>query len=430
MVIWIYMNGEKVASLTRSSGGKLELQYCEQWLNSENRRPLSLSLPLVAGKLVGEKVHNFFDNLLPDSEAIRRRIQGRFKTKSSDTFDLLYHIGRDCVGALQLMPEEVDHVDVRKMEGRELSETDIAEILSEYQSNPLGMTEGEDFRISIAGAQEKTALLRVDNKWLLPHGMTPTTHIFKLPIGKNSRFDLSDSVENEWLCHLILKAFLIPVADAEIGTFQNTKALIVTRFDRRFSRDQSWIIRLPQEDFCQALGFPPGLKYENQGGPGIVDIMQVLLGSSDNLLDRKTFLKTQFVFWLLAAIDGHAKNFSIFLEAQGRYRLTPMYDVLSAHSLLAKGQFSPKRIKMAMALRGKNVHYHWERIKVRHWLSTAKACGFPEDEMKQIMYDTASEVNDVIEKVQGQIKNTLVQEVADSVFEGMVASQKILYSEI
>jgi serine/threonine-protein kinase HipA len=382
----------------------------------------------VARKLSGEKVHNFFDNLLPDSETIRRRIQGRFKTKSSDTFDLLYHIGRDCVGALQLIPEEVDHVDVRKIEGRELSEADIAFILSEYRTNPLGMTEGEDFRISIAGAQEKTALLRVDDKWLLPHGVTPTTHIFKLPIGKNARFDLSDSVENEWLCHLILKAFSIPVADAEIATFEDTKALIVTRFDRRFSQDGTWIIRLPQEDFCQSLGVPPGLKYENQGGPGICNIMEVLLGSSHNLVDRRTFMKTQFVFWVLAAIDGHAKNFSIFLEVQGRYRLTPMYDVLSAHPLLTMGQFSSKRIKMAMALREKNTHYNWEWMKERHWLSTAKACGFPEDEMREIMLDTAAEIDDVIEKVQKQIQDPLVQEVANSIFEGMKTSQKVLKS--
>ena len=155
MVIWIYMNGERVARLSQATGGRLELAYLDEWLSSPNRRPLSLSLPLGKPRFSGEIVPNFFDNLLPDSEPIRRRIQSRFRAKSSDSFDLLWHIGRDCVGALQLLPEEVDAVDVRKIEGRELSEAEIGSILSNYQTMPLGMAEGEDFRISIAGGAGK-----------------------------------------------------------------------------------------------------------------------------------------------------------------------------------------------------------------------------------------------------------------------------------
>jgi len=129
MVIWIYMNGEKVARLSRIGRGSLELTYVDEWLSSSNRRPLSLSLPLGRLRFSGEAVQNFFDNLLPDSEPTRRRIQARFRAKSSDSFDLLWHIGRDCVGALQLLPEEVDAVDVKRIEGRELSEAEIATIL-------------------------------------------------------------------------------------------------------------------------------------------------------------------------------------------------------------------------------------------------------------------------------------------------------------
>lgn len=430
MVIWIYMNGEKVAKLSRTNGGKLELAYLEEWLSSANRRPLSLSLPLGKARFSGETVQNFFDNLLPDSEPIRRRIQARFRAKSGDSFDLLWHIGRDCVGALQLLPEEVDKVEVRRIEGRELSETEIASILSNYQTMPLGMAEGEDFRISIAGAQEKTALLKIDDHWRLPRGLTPTTHIFKLPIGKSSRFDLSDSVENEWLCHLILKEFAIPVADAEIAAFAETKALVVTRFDRRMSDDGTWIIRLPQEDFCQALGISPGLKYENSGGPGIVSIMKLLMGSTNRAQDRRNFMKTQFVFWLLAAIDGHGKNFSIFLEPQGRYHLTPMYDVLSAHPLLEKGDFAPQRIKMAMALRGRRPHYHWQRIKQRHWLGTAKACGFPEQEMKGIISEVLDSIESVIDRVGRQVPEGAAQEVAGAIFRGMRTSREMYLAEI
>ena len=425
----IYLNGEKVASLLRAPGGRLELAYADAWLSSPNRRPLSLSLPLGKARFSGEIVQNFFDNLLPDSESIKRRIQARFRARSSDSYDLLWHIGRDCVGALQLLPETVEAVDVKKIEGRGLSEANIASMLSNYQTMPLGMAEGDDFRISIAGAQEKTALLRLDGRWLLPAGLTPTTHIFKLPIGRNSRFDLSTSVENEWLCHLVLKEFNIPVADAEMAVFDGMKALIVTRFDRRMSRDGAWIIRLPQEDFCQALGISPGLKYESAGGPGIIDIMRLLMGSTNRVQDRHNFMKTQFVFWLLAAIDGHGKNFSIFLEPEGRYHLTPMYDVLSAHPLMENEDFVAQRVKMAMALRGKRPHYHWQRIKPRHWLSTAKACGFPGDEMEGIISEVLASMDAVINRVEFQVPKGPAQEVARAIFKGMRSSREIYLSD-
>lgn len=425
----IYMNGEKVAKLTRTSGGRLELAYSDEWLSSPSRRPLSLSLPLGKARFSGELVQNFFDNLLPDSEPIRRRIQARFRAKSSDSLDLLWHIGRDCVGALQLLPDEVEAVDVRKIEGRELSDAEIGLILSNYQTMPLGMAEGEDFRISIAGAQEKTALLQVNGHWWLPHGLTPTTHIVKPPIGKNSGFDLSQSVENEWLCHLILKEFSIPVADTEMAVFGGMKALVVTRFDRRISDDGGWIIRLPQEDFCQALGVSPGLKYESVGGPGIVNIMRLLTGSTNRAQDRRNFMKAQYLFWLLAAIDGHGKNFSIFLEPQGRYRLTPMYDVLSAHPLIEKGELGPQKTKMAMALRGKKPHYHWQRIKSRHWFGTAKACGFPEDEMEGIISEVLDSLDAVIDRVWFQVPEGPAQEAAEAVFRGMRTSREMYVAE-
>jgi len=142
--------------------------------------------------------------------------------------------------------------------------------------------------------------------------------------------DLTDSVENEWLCLKILKAFGIPVVHASMAVFEDVKALVVQRFDRRWADDRSWLIRLPQEDMCQALSIPPALKYQSDGGPGMEKIMTLLLGSAQAFPDRHLFLKTQFLFWLLGAIDGHAKNFSVFLMPGGRYSLTPVYDVMSA----------------------------------------------------------------------------------------------------
>lgn len=416
----VLMNGEKVGTLGRNARGILSFIYAPTWIESENSRPLSLSMPLATNPYTGDIVQNFFDNLLPDNDKIKERIQVRVGAESSESFDLLWHIGRDCVGAIQIFPEGAT-IDIKKVESEPLNDSQIANILRNYRTLPLGMDEDDDFRISIAGAQEKTALLWRDGSWHRPLGTTPTSHIFKLPIGIIERvhFDLRDSVENEWLCHLIFKTYDIPVADADMQRFDDAKALVVTRFDRRWADDRSWLIRLPQEDLCQALNVPPHKKYENQGGPGIQSIMDMLFASEDQLADRRTFMRTQFLFWLLAAMDGHGKNFSIFLLPGSNYRLTPMYDILSAHPLIAKDQMVQRKVKMAMALEGKSRHYHWERILYRHWLSTAKNCRFPEKEMIDIIDSTLGRMDEVIEKVASLLPVGFPTDVAGPIFEGM-----------
>jgi serine/threonine-protein kinase HipA len=249
--------------------------------------------------------------------------------------------------------------------------------------------------------------------------------IFKVPIGKiaHSGMDLTDSVENEWLCHLILKAYGIPVADAEIAVFEDVKVLVVKRFDRRWADDHSWLIRLPQEDMCQALNIPPALKYESDGGPGMERIMTLLLGSANALADRHLFLKTQVLFWLLGAIDGHAKNFSILLLPGGSYQLAPIYDVMSAYPLLAKRQVDPQKMKMAMAVRGKSSHYHWDKILYRHWLSTAQVCRFPVDEMEMIIRELLEDMDRVIEQVTSELPENFPVDVAQSIFDAMKSAR-------
>ncbi len=421
----LFMNGETVGQLTSTATGQLQFSYADEWLQSDASRPLSLSLPLSSQLFRGSVVENFFENLLPDSQSIKQRIQARFGAKSNNCFDLLWHVGRDCVGALQLLPEGQDSGATVATSAEPLSDAQIAHILHNYRSAPLGMGEDDDFRISIAGAQEKTALLHWNGRWCRPLGATPTSHIFKLPLGQiaNGRIDMADSVENEWLCHLILKAYNIPVADAEIGRFEDAKALIVKRFDRRWSDDGSWLIRLPQEDMCQALNVPVALKYENIGGPGIEALMGLLLGSDNALADRYIFFKTQLLFWLLAAIDGHAKNFSIFLLRGGSYRLTPMYDVLSAHHLVANQQILPQKLKMAMAVRGKEKHYTWERMLPRHWYATASSCRFPADQVGKIIDELMGQLETVIEQVRVQLPPDFPDRVAAPVFTGMLTAR-------
>lgn len=418
--LFVFMNGERVGLLTRGSNGVLGFTYDAAWIASESSRPLSLSMPLAAQTYSGNTVENFFDNLLPDSQPIRNRIQRRFGADTNRCFDLLWHVGRDCVGALQILPEDA-HPEVKKVEAVPLTDAEIADTLKNYQTMPLGMRQDSEFRISIAGAQEKAAFLKLGEKWFRPVGTTPTTHIFKLPIGRieHSGMDLSDSVENEWLCHAIVKFFDVSVANAEIMYFDGVKVLVVERFDRRWAADKSWLVRLPQEDMCQALNVSPALKYESDGGPGIERIMQVLLGSDSALEDRKTFMNQVFLFWMLGAIDGHAKNFSIFLLPDGAFRLTPAYDIMSAYPLVAKGQLDQRRMTMAMSLRAANRHYKWEQMCFRHWLATSRTCNFPEREMKNIVDMLVDRLEEGISEVQARLPSGFPESVAAPVFDGL-----------
>jgi serine/threonine-protein kinase HipA len=239
------------------------------------------------------------------------------------------------VGALQLLPEDETPQNLQCIIGEPLDDAAIAALLQQtVQPGLPGQRNSDaDLRLSIAGAQEKTALLQHAGRWQRPLGSTPTTHIFKLPLGLvgGMQADMRSSVENEWLCAQLVAAFGLPVARCDIAHFEAQKVLVVERFDRRLSSDGRWLMRLPQEDLCQATATPPYLKYQADGGPGIARILDILAGSENSETDRRQFFKAQVVFWLLAATDGHAKNFSLFHLPGGRYRATPLYDILSAH---------------------------------------------------------------------------------------------------
>ena len=432
-VLSVWMNGERVGDWRRS-GGRQEFLYAESWLASVAARPISLSLPLRPSKEpYRDGVEAFFDNLLPDNRQIRERIQRRYHAGSTGAFDLLTEIGRDCVGALQLMPEGQTPTGVKRITAEPLSRDNVADLLSRSLGEGLTREETSDdtFRISLAGAQEKTALLFRDGKWYRPTHATPTTHILKLPLGINPQgIDLSTSVENEWLCSEIVRAYGIDVAKCRMETFGEFKVLVVERFDRRLAASGKWYLRLPQEDFCQATGTSPGLKYENDGGPGIAKVMELLLGSEQAEQDRRDFMRTQLVFWLLAAIDGHAKNFSLFLLPGGAYRLTPRYDILSAHPVLGhgRGKLSPEKIKMAMAVQGKNRHYRWNEIHGRHWLETAKCCGL--GGMQSIVHDVIDRTPDMVKEVHAKIPKGFSAQIAGSILDGIKACTERLKADL
>lgn len=373
----VWMNGELVGTWSVDRGSHT-FCYDRSWLVSPRQRSLSLSLPISSSlQIQGDVVKNYFDNLLPDSDKIRARLGKRFKTRA-DTFGLLQAVGRDCVGAIQLLPIDATPDGWDRVTCEPIDEADIATILEAIPSE-FGLYRNDDlFRISIAGAQEKTAFTLWNNQWCLPHGATPSTHIFKLPLGLigGGKVDASDSVPNEWLCAQIMTALGFPVAKTSMASFEGQEVLIVERFDRNWMDGGTWIARLPQEDFCQALGVSPDMKYEQHGGPGMADCIRLLQGSQNNS-DKTYFLLTQLAFFLMAAPDGHAKNYSIFLRRGTTYEMTPLYDILSIWPYMgtAAGKLSRHKAGMAMAVRAKNAHYHFKDIQARHWYGLAMKNG-------------------------------------------------------
>jgi len=410
----------------------MEFVYDAEWMASPVGRPLSLSLPFAEQRpLKGERVRNFFDNLLPDSDPIRRRLATRYRTDSTEAFDLLRAIGRDCVGAVQLLADGEVPDDVEVIAGSPMSEEEVERLLVRTTSpDPIGAAgEGDELRISIAGAQEKTALLWHRGAWMLPHGSTPTTHILKMPLGLvgHRRADFSTSVENEWLCMNLLAEYGLPVATTALLRFGSQKVLGVERFDRRLHSSGAWLMRLPQEDFCQARGLPAHLKYESDGGPGLADLARVLRGSVQARSDLDTLLKAQILFWMLAAPDGHAKNFSIRLFPEGRYALTPLYDVMSVWPAEGDGpgQISRHAVRLAMALVGKNRHYLVRDIQRRHFNSTA-AKYFQRTDAEDLIEDVLERTPAAIGKVAAKVPAGFPERVADSIFRGVRASAEKL----
>ena len=382
----VYMNRRKVGQYFRDPNGAFAFTYAPEWLAWENTLPISRSLPLRAERYVGQPVIAVFENLLPDSDDIRRRVAERVGAEGVDAYSLLARIGRDCVGALQFLAEGEEPGDSRVLTGELLSDAQIAAMLKDLGRTPLGIRAERDFRISVAGAQEKTALLLHDGQWVEPTGTTPTTHILKPAIGTlPNGMDLTDSVENEHFCLRLMAAFGLPVARTEITTFAGTKALVIERFDRLRARDGR-LIRLPQEDCCQALSVPPTRKYQSEGGPGIVEICGLLQGSDEPQRDRTNFLKATVLFWLIGATDGHAKNFSIALMPGGRFVMTPLYDVLTVQPSLDAGQLQIKDMKLAMRA-GKSRHYKVSEIQGRHFVETGLAAGFSREQVARIFTD-------------------------------------------
>ncbi len=416
----VYLNNRRVGTLSRETSGAIGFSYHDAWLAWKHAIPVSLSMPLRETPYRGQPVVAVFENLLPDSDALRRRVAEKVGARGIDAYSLLSVIGRDCVGALQFIAGDAEEIDsTGQIEGEPVDDAAIEKILKGLSRAPLGLERDDDFRISVAGAQEKTALLWHEGRWLKPHGTTPTTHLIKTRIGQlPNGIDLIDSVENEFYCLKLTEAFGLPINSTTIETFGETTALVIERFDRRWAKDGR-LLRLPQEDFCQALSVPPTLKYQNEGGPGIVDILELLRGSDSPTEDQDNFFKAQLVFWLIGATDGHAKNFSVFLGPGGSFHLTPFYDILTAQPNLIARQIERKQMKLAMSV-GNRRHYRFDQVHGRHFVQTGKRAGLSNKRMRAMIEEIAERAPKTLDTVADSLPAGFPTEIVDTVREAVL----------
>jgi serine/threonine-protein kinase HipA len=233
---------------------------------------------------------------------------------------------------------------------------DVAERLRTLRSDPAAWRAPRDVgQFSLAGAQPKTALLFDKGRWGVPSGRTPTTHILKPPVGTFEGF-----AENEHFCLELASALGLPTAHSLVMRFGEEIAIVIERYDR--ARTGAGWTRIHQEDLCQAMGTLPAKKYQSDGGPGARSIIELLkLHSSSPTEDTETFLTALGLTWLLAATDGHAKNYSILAAAAGRVRLAPLYDIAS---VLPYSQFDLNRVRLAMKIGDR---YRLRDIGRREW---------------------------------------------------------------
>ena len=346
-------------------------------------------MPLVSAEHGHRAVDAFLWGLLPDNDSVLERWGRRFQVSSRNPFRLLENVGEDCAGAVQFVrPERVDHLLAGSQEASVtwLNENDlvfrIAAVIADASATRLG---GDAGQFSLAGAQPKIALYRdaEANRWGVPEGRTPTTHILKPATGA---FD--GQAENEHFCLQLAAELGFPTTRSWVMTCGATPVIVVERYDRI---DRGGVIRrVHQEDLCQASGIRPQLKYQNQGGPSPKAIAELLYAfSSSPEEDVRRFADCLAFNWLTAGTDGHAKNYSMLMAANARARLAPLYDLASA--LPYPLQIQPRKAALAMKV---GSHYRIHDIRRRDWEKLARELRLPPAEFIDRIVDMAGRIPD------------------------------------
>jgi serine/threonine-protein kinase HipA len=360
----VYFDQRRVGMLVQDDSGQLHFTYADSWLTDPQRVPISQSLPLQRQSFDHRRTRPFFAGLLPEAEK-RELVAKAFGVSDRNDFALLDHIGGECAGAITFIHSgETRPGGPAKAAYRPLNDEQLGRILDILPDRPLLAGE-EGVRLSLAGAQDKLPVLVVDGQIGLPLHGAPSTHILKPAI---RRFE--DTVYNEGFCLALAKAIGLHVAGAEIRMVQNHHYLLVARYDRMRHVDGT-IGRLHQEDFCQALGIPPELKYQSEGGPGLRQCFELVRNAvARPVVDLARLLDGVLLNLFIGNHDAHGKNYSLLLTDHG-VQLAPLYD------LTATAVYPDLSSRFAMKIGDK---YELADLYPRHWERFARdaGLGFPQ----------------------------------------------------
>lgn len=396
----VLLSGRHAGMLRQDVSGRFSFEYDPGWADEAGAYSLSLSMPMVRRTHDDAVVRPFLEGLLPDDGERLKQLGRMHQVSAGNPFALLTHLGEDCAGAVQFVREDRLEEVLRRPAGAEVvwrEEDEIGLDLRELVAIRAG--EGSISRgygyFSLAGAQPKLALLRKDGRWGVPHGRTPTTHILKPPAIR----DVDGFAVNEHFCLRLARGVGVDAAESEVHSFGSETAIVVTRYDRAWRGE--WPVRIHQEDVCQALSISPRTKYEHEGGPGALAILQLLEDQSDDAdRDVTRFLDALALNWVIGGTDAHAKNYSLLLHAGHRVELAPFYDLasmLAYPSLLAY-----RKVKLAMRI---GREYALWKIDARHWARVAEEAGLDRDPVIERVAWTTERIRDAVPGVAQQVRD-------------------------
>lgn len=411
----LLINGGLVANVAQRADGDLALTYDRSWQERADAFPVSLSMPLSQREHGDTAVRPFMEGLLPDDAAILERWARQFHVSPRNPFALLSHMGEDCAGAVQFVRPDryADVASAGEGDVEWLSEGDVAERLRDLvEQRGTGRLPGDRGHFSLAGAQPKMPLLFDGGRWGIPSGRTPTTHILKPPAQR----DLEGFDINEHFCLRLGKELGLAVAESTLQKFDDQEALVVARYDRVRVADGS-VVRLHQEDTCQALAVSPLRTYQNEGGPGPEDIVALLLReSNDPETDVAAFLDALALNWVISGTDAHAKNYSLLISP-GTVRLAPFYDLISILPYPHRVHY--RRAALAMRI---DREYHLWKIRRRHWEGLAARCDLDPEPLVERIGQLVAAVPAAVEHAAAGLReegigDEIVDRVADEVRE-------------
>lgn len=394
-LLYVYINDKNVGILKATEDGKFEFQYTK-----EANVPISMSLPLREKAFDYKECHGFFNGLLPENEETRKRIGKKYGINPDSDFALLKAIGYDCPGAISFHEEQNSQnlQEFYDLKGEEISDDELEKFINEIPQKPLG-TGATDLRLSLAGAQDKTAVLLIDNKIYMPSRYTPTTHIIKPAIKK-----LKESVENEYICLKTAQLFGLEVPNCEIRQIGKTKFFLIERYDRIIKDNK--IKRIHQEDFCQALNIASTYKYENDGGVSFKNAFDILKNTTKPAFAINQFVDYMIFNYLMLNNDAHGKNFSILYNEKGESKLAPIYDVLCTRA------YSKLTRRMAMQIGG--CYSDMEVLPNNFELFTSEV-GINYPNFKKKLLENCEKLPEVLEKVSNSFENKIGMRITENV---------------